>query len=118
MFPARVRLETDMGWPTRHQTYTTDPNYDLKLLYIYLDIVEPQILKHAVPPPPLLRVITVKGKEGDMIHKMFDRPHYLPLSLKNFQTIETVIRTHTGSLGPFERGQLIVKLHFRQKYLS
>ena len=93
-----------------------DPNYDFKLLYIYSDIVEPQIVGHTVAP--LLRVVTVKGKDGDMIHEMFDRPHYLPLSQKNFQTIETVIRTHTGNYVPFERGQLIIKLHFRQKYLS
>ena len=97
-------------------TNVADPNYDLKLLYIYSDIIEPQIVGHTVAP--LLRVITVKGKDGDMIHETFDRPHYLPISRKNFQTIETVIRTHTGNLVPFERGQLIVKLHFRQKFLS
>lgn len=93
-----------------------DPNFDLKLLYIYSDIAEPQIVGHTVSP--LLRVIPVKGKDGDMVHEVFDRPHYVPLSRKNFQTIETVIRTHTGRLVSFERGQLIVKLHFRQKYLS
>ena len=109
--PIRENREKNFESPN-----VADPNYDFKLLCIYSNIVEPQIVGHTVAP--LLRVVTVKGKDGDMIHEMFDRPHYLPLSRKNFQTIETVIRTHTGNHVPFERGQLIIKLHFRQKYLS
>lgn len=93
-----------------------DPNFDFKLLYIYSDIVDSQIIGDSVAP--LLRVITVKGNDGDMVHEMFDRPHYVTLVRKNFQTIETVIRTHAGRLVSFDRGKLIVKLHFRQKYLS
>lgn len=110
-------------YPSRNSPYkvfesprVADPNEDYKLLYIYSDIVENQILGDVVAP--LLRVIPVKGKDGDMIHEVFDRPHYIPLSRKSFQTIETVIRTHTGKLVSFDRGKLIVKLHFRQKYLS
>lgn len=93
-----------------------DPNSDFRLMYVYNDIVEPQIVGDILAP--LLRVITVKGDDGQLIREVFDRPHYVTLSRKNFQTIETVIRTHSGRLVPFERGQLIVKLHFRQKYLS
>lgn len=114
---------TNDDYPSRNSTFkyfespnVADPNFDLKLFYIYSDIVEPQIVGHTVAP--LLRVITVKGEDGDMVHEVFDRPHYVPLSRKNFQTIETIIRTHTGRLVPFERGQLIVKLHFRQTFLS
>lgn len=93
-----------------------DPNYNSNLLYVYNDIIEPQIVGDTVAP--LLRVITVKGHDGDTIHELFDRPHYTSVTRKNFQTIETVIRTHTGRLVPFDHGNLIVKLHFRQKYLS
>lgn len=96
--------------------FAADPHADFKLMYIYSDLVEPQIVGDTVAP--LLRVIPVKGHDGEMIHEVFDRPHYIPVTRKNFQTIETVIRTHTGRLMSFERGKLIVKLHFRQKYLS
>lgn len=96
--------------------FVADPHADFKLIYIYTDIVEPQIVGDTVAP--LLRVVPVKGQDGEMIHELFDRPHYIPLARKSFQTIETVIRTHTGRLMSFERGKLIVKLHFRQKYLS
>lgn len=110
-------------YPSRDSPYlvfespnVADPTYNFNLLYVYNDIIEPQIVGDTFAP--LLRVITVKGQDGNMIHELFDRPHYIPLARKNFQTVETVIRTHMGRLVSFERGNLIVKLHFRQKYLS
>lgn len=100
--------------------FIADPHADFKLLNIYSDIVELQIVGDTVAP--LLRALPVKGKDGDLTHEVFDRPHYIPLIRKNcywyWNSIEIVIRTHTGRLMSLERGKLIVKLHFRQKYLS
>lgn len=101
---------------TFESPFTADPNFDFKLLYIYNDLVDPQIVGDTIAP--LLRVTTVKGRDAEMQHEMFDRPHYIPVCRKNFQMVETVIRTHTGRLVSFDRGNLIVKLHFRQKFLS
>ncbi|GBL79972.1 hypothetical protein AVEN_29004-1 [Araneus ventricosus] len=95
--------------------FIADPNVDLYLLYIYTDIIQPEMVGGVFAP--LLRIVTVKGKDGDMIHEIFDRPHYCPVSRKNFQSIEIVIRTHTGRFVSFDRGKLIVKLHFRLKHL-
>lgn len=95
--------------------FVADPNVDLHLLYIYSDITQPEIVGDIVAP--LLRTLTVKGKDGEMIHEQFERPHYLPVSRKNIETIEIVIRTHSGRYVSFERGKLIVKLHFRLKHL-
>ncbi|GBO37734.1 hypothetical protein AVEN_30389-1 [Araneus ventricosus] len=95
--------------------FIADPNIDLYLLYIYTDIIQPEMVGGVFAP--LLRIVTVKGKDGDMIHEIFDRPHYCPVSRKNFQSIEIVIRTHTGRFVSFDRGKLIVKLHFRLKHL-
>lgn len=114
--PGEVVSNVSTPSSTFESPFIADPHADFKLLYLYSDIVEPQIVGDTVAP--LLRVIPVKGEDGDMIHEVFDRPHYIPVTRKNFQTIETVIRTHTGRLVSFDRGKLIVKLHFRQKYLS
>lgn len=95
--------------------FIVDPNSDFHLFYLYSDIVEPQVIGDI--QAPLLRIITVRGHDGDMIHELYDRPHYVPILRKNFQTIEIVIRTHTGNLVSFARGKLIVKLHFRLKHL-
>lgn len=95
--------------------FVADPNVDLHLLYIYTDIIQPEMVGGIVAP--LLRILTVKGKDGEMVHAQFERPHYLPLSRKNIESIEIVIRTHSGRYVSFERGKLIVKLHFRLKTL-
>lgn len=55
------------------------------MLYLYSDTVKPQIVGDTVTP--FQRVISVKGEEGDMIHEVFDRHHYIPLTRKIFQTI-------------------------------
>ena len=61
---------------------TNLPNFDLNLLYIYSDVAEPQIVGNTVVH--LLRVITVKRKDGEMVHKMFDKPILLSTFKENF----------------------------------
>lgn len=101
---------------TVESPYVADPCAHYRVLMVYTDIVEPQIIGDVVAP--LLRIVNVTGSDGELINAQFDRPHYLPLSRKIIDTLEIVIRTHTGVLTPFERGRSYVKLHFRQKFLS
>lgn len=96
--------------------YVTDPCAHYRVLLVYTDIVEPQIVGDVVAP--LLRIVNVRGSDGEIVNEQYERPHYLPVSRKIINTIEIVIRTHTGQLTPFERGRSYVKLHFRQKSLS
>lgn len=93
-----------------------DPCAHYRVLLVYSDIVEPQIVGDVVAP--LLRITNVTGRDGEVISVQYDRPHYLPVNRKIIDTLEIVIRTHTGNLTPFERGRSYVKLHFRQKFLS
>lgn len=90
-----------------------DLNSPFSLLYVYSDIVDPQLVGdiHA----PLLRV-KVTGHAGDMVSSLYDPPHYSPLSRKNFQTVVTDV-SPTRHLIPFERGETIVEPHFRLKQL-
>lgn len=101
---------------TEESPYVADPCAHYRVLLIYSDIVEPQIVGDVLAP--LLRIVNVTGKDGEVICVKYDRPHYLPISRKSFDSLEIVIRTHLGELTPFERGRSYVKLHFRQKYLS
>lgn len=93
-----------------------DPCAHYRVLLLYSDIVEPQIVGDIVAP--LLRIVNVTGEDGEVISVKYDRPHYLPVNRKIIDTLEIVIRAHTGELIPFERGKTYVSLHFRQKYLS
>ena len=81
-------------------------------LYIYCDIIQPQYVGDTLVP--LLRIIPVEGKDGERISKSFVRPQYVPVSRKQFETIEVNIKRDTGESVPFEFGRVLLTLHFRQ----
>jgi hypothetical protein len=89
-----------------------DLNSGFHSIFVYCDIVE------CVPvgdtTAPLMRAMNVKGKYGDVIQRAFDRPIYLPVQKKQFDTIEVNIMTDTGQPVPFEVGKSLVTLHFRR----
>lgn len=86
------------------------------LMFVYCDLVEPRIVGDVYAP--LLRVVQACGKEysvyGQSEMRVLSPPHYLPLMLTSFRTIEINIRTHTGEPMPFEYGTLTTTLHFRR----
>lgn len=92
-----------------------DPCSELTYFYIYADIVSPQVVGDI--QAPLLRIVKVEGRNGEVISHNYDRPHYVPIVRNNFQTIEIQSRLNSGDLVPFERGKLIVVLHFRMRQI-
>ena len=80
-------------------------------LYIYCDILEHIPVGDVVAP--LLRVVGITGKQGDTIRKTYDKPMYVPVRMKNFDSIEIDIRTDTGESVPFQYGKSEVILHFK-----
>jgi hypothetical protein len=82
-------------------------------MYVYCNIVEQQIVGDSLVP--LLRIIPVEGQHGYLVTKTYENPHYLPVQVKQFQTIEIDIRDDTGKPIPFERGKVVVSLHFRRQ---
>ena len=63
---------------------------------------------------PLLRIVDAKGENGEIIHRSYDEPRYVPLQKKNFDSIEMDLRDDLGKPIAFENGKLVVTLHFRQ----
>lgn len=114
--PCEIASTEDQPEKIIDSPYVADPCAHYKILLVYSDIVQPQIVGDV--QAPLLRIVDVTGKDGEVICMKYDRPHYIPLSRKLIDTLEIVIRTHLGELTPFERGRSYVKLHFRQRYLS
>jgi hypothetical protein len=53
---------------------------------------------------PLLRIVSVEGRNGEMITRVFDPIQYCSLLQRRFQTVEIDIRDDTGSIVPFEKG--------------
>ena len=65
---------------------------------------------------PLLRLVASNQTNGlNFMSKVFDSPHYLPVSRNNINTIEIDIRSSLGDPIYFTSGEVVVKLHFRRK---
>ncbi|GFX24769.1 uncharacterized transposon-derived protein F54H12.3 [Trichonephila clavipes] len=93
-------------------SFVADPQAASQVFYVYSDIVRPVVVGHV--KAPLLRVVRISG---DVVSAQCDRPHYVPVIRQNFHTIEIEIRLNSGDLLPFERGKVIVVLHFRMRQL-
>ena len=81
-------------------------------LYVYSSIVEPRIVGDKIAP--LLRIVPISGRHGEMVTARFDHVQYIPVLSREFGSIETEIRDDTGRPVPFERGKVTVTLHFRR----
>ncbi|KAL9973271.1 hypothetical protein ACROYT_G019701 [Oculina patagonica] len=108
-----------LGFPPKQIFSTTttaereaDLEYGFHDLYIYCDITQPQYVGNALVP--LLRIVPVEGKDGQRISKSFIRPQYIPVSRKQFESIEVNIKRDTGDSVSFEFGRVLLTLHFRQ----
>ena len=89
-----------------------DPNRGFNILYVYCDAAE------AIPvgdiKAPLLRVVDAAGNFGSLIHRLYTTPQYVPVSRKEFSTVEIYIRNNTGRPVPFEFGKVVATLYFRR----
>ena len=79
-------------------------------LYVYCDIIQPQYVGDALVP--LLRIVPVEERDGQRVRKSFLRPQYVPVSRKQFESIEVNIKRDTGETVPFEFGRVLLTLHF------
>jgi hypothetical protein len=80
---------------------------------LYCPLVESRMVGDA--QVPLLRIVPVEGRDGEMITRVFDPIQYCPLLQNRFQTVEIDLRDDTGSIVPFERGRVVVTLHCRKR---
>ena len=90
-----------------------DLEYGFHDLFVYCDLSQSQYVRDVLVP--LLRIVPVEGEVGQRVDsKSFVRPQYVPVSRKQFETIEVNIKRDTGESVPFEFGRVLLTLHFRQ----
>lgn len=99
----------------RESPFIADPAASFPVIYAYCDLVEPQIVGDV--QAPLLKIIKVEGRDGEMVNAHYVRPHCVPVSRLHFQTIEVILRLHSGELVPFERGRIMAVLQFRMRQI-
>ena len=63
-------------------------------LYVYCDMIQSQYVGDALVP--LVRIVPVERKDEERISKSFIRPQYVPVSRREFETIEVNIKRDTG----------------------
>ena len=88
------------------------PETGNQYFYVYTDIIKSQY--HGDVVVPVLRTVTVKGEHRSYVSKNFERPHYVPLNKKIFDTISINIRDKARDLVVFEHSKMIITLHFRR----
>jgi hypothetical protein len=82
-------------------------------LYVYCDIVEQRIVGDVFTP--LLRIVPNTGRDGEVIRRVYDTPHFIPVSRKRFQTVEIDIKDDAGMSVQFERGKVLVTIQLRER---
>jgi len=82
-------------------------------MYVYCNIIEDQMIGNIMAP--LLRIVDIQGKHGDVICKTYDAPHYMPVLLKDIVQIEINLKTDIDELFSFKFGKVVVKLHVRRR---
>ena len=81
-------------------------------LYVYGDLLHFSFVGDI--KAPLLRVVNSGGETGEVITRYYERPRYVPLQKKNFDSIQILIRDDLGQKIQFESGKVLVTLHFRR----
>ena len=91
-----------------------DVHAGYRLMYVYCDLASFTTVGNT--KSPLLRVCDVNGKHGAMNRITFDRPFYVPVSRREFDTIVVNIRDELGRPMPFESGKSVATLHLRRRH--
>ena len=91
-----------------------DLEYGFHDLFVYRDLIQSKYVGDALVP--LLRIVSVEGEVGQRVSKSFLHPQYVPVSRKQFKTIEVNIKRDTVESVPFEFGRVLLTLHFRQSH--
>ncbi len=81
-------------------------------LYVYCDLL--QYTHVGDIKAPLLRVVASGGETSDVVTRYYERPRYVPLQKKSFDTVQLVIRDDLGEKILFASGKVLVTLHFRR----
>jgi hypothetical protein len=82
-------------------------------MYVYCDIATDSAVGDA--RAPLLRVCNVSCEHGRTVRVVYNRPHYVPVGRREFETIEISMNSEVGKPMPFDFGKSVVTLHFRRQ---
>jgi hypothetical protein len=96
--------------------YPIDLSGGYHSLYVYSDIVKPSLVGNSFTH--LLKLVAIPNniKYGQQVLINYPNPFYVPVLIKEFDTIQIMIRDGMGNTMPFKFGRSILVLHFRKIY--
>lgn len=96
----------------REPVYMDADNIDS--IYVYCDIVEPQLVGNA--EAPLLNIAPIKAAKGGRQVYTFRSPTYLPIATRNISSIRIALRSSRGRPIPFSStsDSVVCVLHFQR----
>ena len=111
-FPTKIIINPTGSYTLKpfEGSSVVDMNQGMEALYVYSSVVQPRIVGNSFVP--LLGIVPITGKHGEVVSKQFDNIHYVLLLTREFGTVEVDIRDDTGRSVPFERGKVTATLHF------
>ena len=80
--------------------YVADITGAMNSIYVYCDIVQPQVVGDT--NVKLLRTVPIEGKMGDVVTRTYNNMQHIPGQRKSFEDIEILLRSDTGLPMPFE----------------
>lgn len=94
-------------------TKIVDLHRNFSSMYIYCDLVSHRPVGDSMVP--LLRVVPVIETHKDLVHVIYDKPHYFPIGKRQFDTVEILLSNDSGEIPSFQAGKSIVTLHVRPR---
>ena len=82
-------------------------------VFVYCDIVAARTVGDVMVP--LLRTVPIMDKTTISVFRIYDKPHYIPLSRFSFDTVEILLTNDLGETLPFISGTSVLTLHFRTR---
>lgn len=102
------------GYYSDDDVRPNDISNDLHSLHVHLHVVRPQIIGSSLSQVIQVLHIPTKLKFGRVEKVSFSPRKYIPLDIKEFDTLKIMIKDVRGDIIDFKFGSVKLWLHFRQ----
>ena len=116
-FPSNNLIKSiDKNKVSEISPYHATPTGGLSTVYVYTDIIKPQIVGETATP--LLRIINWNHSTmEDNTALTFEKLYFIPLKNVHFDVINILLLDDTGREIAFEYGKVVVVLEFKKMHL-
>lgn len=112
-------VKNDSANDHNFQNYTANDAYDMtggvRQILVYCDIVDYNIIGDSMAQ--LLRLVRVPPQDlpfGEQYYYCFEKPDFLPLSVREFNSIKVSLKDDTDKEIVFDHGRVFITLTFKK----